>query len=75
MRVFVSSTYKDLFAHRRTVEDSLAMSGIAYNAMEYFASASSPPLDTCLAAVKGSDLFIGILGVRYGGCPPGGKLS
>lgn len=75
MRVFVSSTYEDLADHRQAVEQSLALSDIDYNAMEHFASSSSPPLQTCLDAVEQSDVFVGILGVRYGGSPPGGKLS
>lgn len=75
MRVFVSSTYQDLVAHRRTVEDSLALSGIDYNGMEHFGSSTRPPLETCLDAVRRSDLFVGILGVRYGASPPGGRLS
>lgn len=74
-RAFVSSTYQDLIAHRQAVESSLALSGIAYNAMEHFGSSSNPPLKTCLEAVEQSELFIGILGVRYGASPPNSKLS
>lgn len=75
MRVFVSSTYEDLALHRGKVEDSLAMSGIAYNAMEHFAASSSPTIHTCLQAVGASNVFVGILGVRYGSSPPGCQLS
>ncbi len=75
MRVFLSSTYEDLTRHRDTVEASFAMSGIDYNAMEHFGSNPRPPIQICLAAVDASDAFVGILGVRYGGCPPGGVQS
>jgi hypothetical protein len=71
MRVFLSSTYEDLAQHRSAVENSLSISGIPYNAMEHFGSTPRPPIQTCLDAVRASDAFVGILGVRYGGCPPG----
>lgn len=70
MIVFLSSTYEDLAMHRSTVEDSLAISSIQYNAMEHFGSNPRPPIQTCLNAVDSSDAFIGVLGVRYGGTPP-----
>ena len=71
MRVFVSSTFDDLIVHRGIVEASLSMSGIPYNAMEHFGSTPRPSIVTCLNAVDSSDVFVGILGVRYGGYPPG----
>ena len=70
MKLFLSSTYEDLALHRRAVEDSFAISGIQYNAMEHFGSTPQPPIQTCLNAVDSSDTFIGVLGVRYGGTPP-----
>lgn len=74
MRIFLSSTYEDLAQHRQVIESSLAMSGIDYNAMEHFGSTPRPPLQTCLDAVEASDAFVGVLGVRYGGSPPGGRI-
>ena len=70
MKVFLSSTYEDLALHRGTVEDSLAISSIQFNAMEHFGSTPCAPIQTCLNAVDSSDAFIGVLGVRYGGTPP-----
>lgn len=75
MKVFISSTYEDLSVHRNTVESSLAISRVEYNAMEHFGSTPRPTIQTCLAAVTASDVFVGILGVRYGGSPPGGCQS
>jgi Domain of unknown function (DUF4062) len=71
MRVFLSSTYEDLTEHRAVVAASFAMSNIDYNAMEHFGSVPSPAIRTCLTAVDASDVFVGVLGVRYGGSPPG----
>jgi hypothetical protein len=75
MRVFLSSTYEDLVAHRASVELSLSMSGILFNAMEHFGSTPTPPLNTCLDAVKASDVFVGAIGVRYGSSPQNAALS
>ena len=75
MLIFISSTYQDLAVHRRTLEDSLAISGIDFNAMEHFGASPTPPIQTCLAAVEHSEIFVGILGVRYGASPIGGKQS
>jgi hypothetical protein len=75
MRLFLSSTYEDLVVHRQNVENSFAISGLEYNAMEHFGSTAKPPIQTCLEAVEDSDGFIAVLGVRYGSCPPGGRRS
>jgi len=75
MRVFLSSTYEDLAAHRQSVELSLSISGIPYNAMEHFGAVPTPPLKTCLDVVKASDVFLGVIGVRYGSSPGKAVLS
>lgn len=75
MKVFVSSTYDDLKSHRAVVEASLQKSGYGFNGMEHFTAEPRPPLDVCLDTVRRSDVFIGILGVKYGSCPPRKRLS
>jgi len=75
MRLFLSSTYEDLKPHREKVENSFAISGLEYNAMEHFGSTANPPIQTCLEAVERSDVLIAVIGVRYGSCPPRCKRS
>ena len=70
MRVFVSSTYIDLIEYRRIIERSLRMSGFDFNGMEHFGSNPQPSIDVCLNAVESSDVFVGVLGMRYGSSPP-----
>ena len=70
MRVFLSSTYEDLVEHRQVLAASFDISRIDYNAMEHFGSVPRPAIKTCLGGVDASDVFVGVLGVRYGGHPP-----
>jgi hypothetical protein len=43
--------------------------------MEDFVASDSPPLDVCRQKVAECDLFLGILGLFYGSCPPDSRLS
>jgi Domain of unknown function (DUF4062)/Squalene-hopene cyclase C-terminal domain len=70
IKVFVSSTYEDLKDYRKKcievlerLKDKL---GIDYIGMESFGASDSPPKEYCLARVKGSDMYVGIFGMRYG---------
>lgn len=66
-RVFVSSTYLDLLEERQSVEDVLQrIDDTKFVGMEYFGSSDATPLDVCLRHVATSQLYIGILGKRYG---------
>jgi len=64
--IFVSSTYEDLQPHRRAVWDTLEQLKVAVSGMEIFGARSEEPLRTCLDEVSKCDVFIGILGMRYG---------
>lgn len=75
MIVFVGSTYEDLKNYRSIVEASLYKSGYEFNGMEHFGADSKPPLNVCLDAVSRSDVYIGILGMKYGSSPPQNKMS
>jgi hypothetical protein len=61
MRVFISSTYRDLVPHRERLD---------VRGMEEFAAQDQPPLATCLAALAECDIYIGVVGERYGSSPP-----
>ncbi|MGD2248777.1 MAG: DUF4062 domain-containing protein [Candidatus Methanofastidiosia archaeon] len=64
--VFISSTYKDLIPHRKAVLDTLEKLKIGINGMEIFGARSEEPLTTCLEEVSKCQVFIGIIGMRYG---------
>ena len=64
--IFVSSTYSDLIPYRNAVREILSLFSVDIHGMEVFGAQTRKPLDTCLADVLTSEVFIGILGMRYG---------
>jgi MoaA/NifB/PqqE/SkfB family radical SAM enzyme len=69
VRVFVSSTYKDLVAHRTAVREVLHRMKADVEAMEYFGSRPDTPEHACEKEVNDCDVFIGIYAWRYGWQP------
>lgn len=68
--VFVSSTFVDLEEHRRLVQDAITRLEHGPRAMEYFGALSDLPREECLRLVRGSEVFVGVLGMRYGSVEP-----
>jgi len=64
--IFVSSTYTDLIPYRNTVREILMQYHSDIRGMEVFGARTQKPLDTCLEEVSTSEVFIGIIGMRYG---------
>lgn len=68
--VFISSTYLDLKDERKKVWDTLEKFDVAVKGMEQFGARKSDPLTTCLTEVELSDIYVGIIGMRYGSEDP-----
>ncbi len=70
IRVFISSTYTDLKDCReKCIEGLLKLRdtlGVESVHMEIFGAYAYPPKDECLEKVRNSNVFVGILGMRYG---------
>ncbi|MBK8277348.1 MAG: DUF4062 domain-containing protein [Nitrospira sp.] len=67
VRVFVSSTWLDLQPERAAVEKALQrMRQTKLNGMEYFGSGDKNTRDVSLAELDRSDVYVGIIGGRYG---------
>ena len=65
--VFLSSTWNDLQEERAAVRDALhRLKAIKYIGMEYFGSRTEAPLRASIDEVKSAQIFILILGGRYG---------
>ena len=72
VRIYLSSTFEDLKAHRAAVFAALERAGLEVERMEGYAAADQRPLDLCLRGVARADVYVGVLGWRYGYRPPAG---
>jgi Domain of unknown function (DUF4062) len=70
MRIFVSSTFKDLRPERDSAQEALRRSELVPWGMELFVSEPSKPLDVCLEQVQLSDAVILIIGFMAGSLIP-----
>jgi len=75
-RVFVSSTAVDLRAHRARVRDVLLSLGLFPVGMESFgAQGTGDAMSVSTDKVAGCDIYVGIIGWRYGYVPAGRSQS
>ena len=70
MRIFVSSTFKDLRPERESAQEALRRSELVPWGMELFVSEPSKPLDVCLEQLHLSDAVILIIGFMAGSLIP-----
>jgi 8-oxo-dGTP pyrophosphatase MutT (NUDIX family) len=75
MKVFLSSTYKDLIEHRKFAAEAIERLGLQGARMEVFGARPEEPLHACLKEIQACNLFIGIYAHRYGFIPEGSDLS
>lgn len=73
--IYVSSTFADLRAHRKSLELAIRRLGHVDIAMEYYVAEDVRPLDRCLRDAGSCDLYVGLFARRYGFCPPGEQRS
>jgi hypothetical protein len=68
-RVYLSSTYEDLKRYREVAHASLLQMQLHVIAMEDYVASAQRPLAKCLDDVRSCDLYIAIIGARYGFVP------
>jgi len=73
--IFVSSTTEDLEDYRSALVRQFPRLDVLYRGMEFFGARHQPPKDVMLTEVGMCDLFLGILGNRYGSVDPESGLS
>src|SRR5262245_8549316 len=74
-RIYISSYYQDLRPYRRRVAETVRRLGHAPVGMEADGADERPPLEVCLDDVRSCQAYVGIIGFRYGTCPPGETKS
>lgn len=76
-RVFLSSTTMDLREHRRAVLDQIVRLDLRFRGMEHFGADPERqyPAAKCREAVRQSDVYVGVFGMRYGSCDARTGLS
>jgi tetratricopeptide (TPR) repeat protein len=72
LKVFVSSTNRDLFAHRQAVHDAISRLKLHPVGMEHFGAQDGDATEVSLKETTACDLFVGIYAYRYGYRPGGG---
>src|ERR1043165_3140109 len=75
MKVFISSTYKDLIDYRTAAIRAVEGTNYQTSKMEVFGARPDEPVNACLKEVEESELFIGIYALRYGFVPEGADVS
>jgi Domain of unknown function (DUF4062)/inactive STAND len=75
LRIYISSTYKDLIDERAAVKEAILGLGHFPVGMEEYGAADERPLDKCLADVRSSQAYVGIIAWRHGFCPNNGDKS
>lgn len=73
--VFVSSTSTDLKPHRQAVREKIKNLCLTFIGMEEFAPTAQAPADLIRRKVNDCQVYLGILGMRYGYVDPGTGLS
>jgi O-acetyl-ADP-ribose deacetylase (regulator of RNase III) len=73
--VFVSSTSLDLKPHRQAVRDVIEKLRFNFIGMEEFSPTAQAPVDVIRRKVGECQIYLGILGMRYGYVDPGTSLS
>jgi hypothetical protein len=75
LQVFISSTYTDMLEERQAVVEAILRAGHIPAGMELFASGDESQLETIRRWIDDSDVFMLILGGRYGSIEPNSGKS
>lgn len=75
LQVFISSTYADMVDERQAAVEAILRAGHIPAGMELFAAADESQLETIYRWIDDSDVFMLILGGRYGSIEPKSEKS
>jgi hypothetical protein len=69
VKIYVSSTYRDLQQHRTAIDRTLRRMGHDVIGMEQYVAESARPVDRCIRDVTAADVVVLVLAWRYGYVP------
>ncbi|MDQ1771777.1 DUF4062 domain-containing protein [Labilibaculum sp. A4] len=75
LQIFISSTYTDLLEERQAAVQAVLRAGNIPAGMELFSAGNKSQLTTIKKWIDESDIYVLILGGRYGSLEPDSKLS
>src|SRR5947209_18944234 len=75
LQIFISSTYSDLTEERQDTVSAILKAGHITAGMELFTSGDESQMETIKRWINESDVFMLILGGRYGSIEPNTSLS
>lgn len=75
LQVFISSTFKDLKAERQAAVEAVLKAGHIPAGMELFTAGDESQLETICRWIENSDVYMLILGGRYGSIEPKSNIS
>ncbi len=75
LQIFISSTYTDLVEERQAAVSAILKAGHIPAGMELFTSGDESQMETIKRWISESDVFMLILGGRYGSIEPNSSLS
>jgi hypothetical protein len=77
LKVFISSTYEDLKPYREKIIDFFkdGLPNIAFRGMETMPASDMRPIDMCRRKVEESNVFILVIGKRYGWIPDDAAIN
>ncbi|MDR3688330.1 MAG: DUF4062 domain-containing protein [Fimbriimonas sp.] len=70
LQVFISSPYRDLIPERQAIVEAVLSAGHIPTGMELFVAGSDSPLELIKKWISSSDVFLLLLGGRYGSLEP-----
>ena len=75
-KVFASSVAKSMERYRKAALSAVSiLDGFVAVGMEQFGARDAGSREVCVSKVRECDIFLGIVGPRYGACPPGETKS
>ena len=75
LQVFISSTYQDLVSERQAAVEAILKSGNIPAGMELFTAGDKSQWEVIQRWISDSDIYMIILGGRYGSIEPSSGLS